>query len=304
MDTTTNTFKTVTQHEYEGFWYISYDGIFYKGCRRCHGTGHYSFDGYDSLCYLCRNFLEGRLGDAFENEAAAQKWCHERAVRKAQADRKREAVRLAKLAKRDAAWDALRTAHPTVWDLLSSVVGVSIPFEDSQYNQDSNERDSFVLAMVDKLWKLDEVGFSPRQIEVLTDIAAKRVARQEEAAQHPVPAGRVVVTGEIVSAKVVEGDYGTAYKVTVKDDRGFRIYVSLPKAQADEAITEFEQAHLDADGNFPYYTYGPACWFLGTQGTDEQGVKGRRITFTATLEQSRDDASFGFGSRPTKGQWL
>jgi hypothetical protein len=303
MDTTTNIKANILY--FEGYSYVEFNGEYFKGCKRCGGTGHYMFDGFDSLCYLCRN-TDAKLGDAFANEAEAQKWCHGRAVRKAQADRKREAVRLAKLAKRDAAWQALKDQHPTVWDLLSSIHGLAIPFQDSMYNQDVTERDSFVLSMTDKLWKLDEVGFSPRQLEVLTDIAAKRVARQEEAAAHPVPAGRQVVTGEIVSAKVVEGDYGTAYKITVKDDRGFRIYCSLPKAQADEVITEFESdpSHCDDEGNFRYYTYGPACWFLGTQGTDEQGVKGRRITFTATLEQSRDDASFGFGSRPTKGAWL
>ena len=156
MDTTTNIKANILY--FEGYSYVEFNGEYFMGCKRCGGTVHYMFDGFDRLCYLCR-YTDAELGDAFANEAEAQKWCHGRAVR---------------------------------------------------------------------------------------------------------------------------------------------------KAQADEVITEFESdpSHCDDEGNFSYYTYGPACWFLGTQGTDEQGVKGRRITFTATLEQSRDDASFGFGSRPTKGAWL
>lgn len=287
-------------HYYEGFSFVEFNGEYFKGCTRCGGTGHYMFDGFDSLCYLCRN-TDAKLGEPLESLEAAQKWCHGKEVARQRRIAKQEQVRLAKLAKRDDAWQSLKDQHPAVWELLSSVVGVSIPFQDSQYNHDYNERDGFVLAMVDKLWKLDEVGFSPRQLEVLQQIAEKRVARKEEAAQHPVPAGRQVVTGEIIGTKVVEGDYGTAYKITVKDDRGFRIYVSLPKAQADEAYDAFLETHPEP------FIYGSAVWFAGSTTEPERGlngIKGRRITFTATLEQSRDDVSFGFGSRPTKGAWL
>lgn len=286
--------------EHEGFFYVeTSNGIIAKGCSRCGGTGHYSFNGMDSICYKCSNVWEYRLGDIFETREQAEKWCHERAVRKAQYDRKKEAERLAKLAKRTAAWDALEASHPEVWNLLTSVLNVRAW---DQPNGDvypsSTERDSFVLKMADQLWRLDERPFSARVIEVLQDKATKRSAQKAEAAEHPAPSGRVAVTGEIVSAKMVEGDYGTSYKVLVKADEGFKVWVSLPKAQADEAFYEYQETHPES------YTWGPACWFLGADGTDEQGVKGRRITFTATLEPSKDDVAFAFGSRPTKGAWL
>ena len=68
--------------EHEGFYYVeTSDGVFGKGCRRCGGTGHYSFNGFDSICYLCGNVFEVRLGDIFKTREAAEKWCHERAVR-------------------------------------------------------------------------------------------------------------------------------------------------------------------------------------------------------------------------------
>ncbi|QDP44085.1 hypothetical protein SEA_MCGALLEON_33 [Microbacterium phage McGalleon] len=296
--------KRIDTLEFEGFFYVTNGEVFAKGCRRCGGTGHYSFNGFDSICYLCNNVYELRLGDIFDNEAAAQKWCHERAVRKAQADRKREAERLAKIAKRDAAWQALKDAHPAVWDMLAGVLGgLVIPFEDNQQLPDVVERDNFVRSLADRLWSLDERPFTARQLEVLQEKAEKRATRKAEAAETPAPEGRVVVTGEIVGTKVVEGDYGTAYKVTVKDDRGFRVYVSLPKAQADEAFDKFYAEHEEAWNNGQV---GYAVWFMGSDNEPERykGLKGRRITFTAALERSRDDESFAFGKRPTKGAWL
>ncbi|QKY80267.1 hypothetical protein SEA_LEAFUS_30 [Microbacterium phage Leafus] len=292
----------ITTLEFEGFYYIQAGDIFAKGCRRCGGTGHYSFNGFDSICYLCGNVWEARIGDIFENEAAAKKWCHERAVRKAQADRKREAERLAKVAKRDAAWQALKDQHPMVWDLVSSVTGAAIPFDDSTYVE-VTERDNFVRSLADGIWRLDERPYTERQIAALQRIAEQRATKQAEAAANPAPTGRVTVTGEIVGTKVVEGDYGTAYKITVKSDEGFRVYVSLPKAQADQAFDEFyakEQEAWDAG------RVGYAVWFMGSDNEPERfpGIKGRRIRFDATLEASKDDASFAFGSRPTKGAWI
>lgn len=257
--------------EFEGFFYVESNGSFFKGCKRCGGTGHYSFDGYDSICYLCNNVYELRLGDAFADEAAAQKWCHERAVRKAQADRKREAARLATLAKRQTAWDALATEHPAVWALVSKAAGVDTWLVDGTTDQ-STERDSFVLSLAQQLWSFDERTYTERQIAALQLAADRRVARTEAAAFTPAPEGRVVVTGEVASTKVVEGDYGTTYKMLVKSDEGYKVWCSVPSALLE--TTTLEEA------------------------------KGRRITFTATLEPSRDDVAFAFGKRPTKGAWL
>ena len=286
-----NTIKAIIHH-HEGFSYAEFNGEFYKGCKRCGGTGHFSFNGMDSICYLCGDSA-AKLGDKFASEDDAKKWCHGKEVARQRRIAKQEEVRLAKLAKRQSAWDALAAGHPMVWGLIGPI---------TTQGYDYNERDRFVATLAEKLWSLDEVGYSPRQLEVLQQIAEKRVASQEEAAQHPVPEGRQVVTGEIIGTKVVEGDYGTAYKITVKDDRGFRIYVSMPKAQSDEAYDTFVQ--WVEDNGYSLYDFGPSCFFLGTQDEKYPSVKGRRITFTATLTRSGDDEAFGFGSRPTKGAWL
>lgn len=291
----------VTIHYYEGFSYVEYNGEFFKGCRRCGGTGHYSFDGFDSLCYLCRD-TAAKLGDHIGTEADAIKWIEGKAKARAQRDRKREEVRLAKLRKRDTAWQALKDEHPAVWELLSNTINISIPFEDGQGGGETTERDPFVRSLAEKMWRLDEIGFSPRQLEALENVVAKRAAKATEQAATPAPEGRVVVTGEIMSTKAVEGDYGTAYKIRVKDDRGFQVWVSIPRAQADSAYDDFT-GWVENKG-YNLFDFGPECWFSGTQNGSYPGVKGRRITFTATLQPSRDDVSFAFGSRPTKGSWI
>ncbi|WIC89588.1 hypothetical protein SEA_GARDENB_30 [Microbacterium phage GardenB] len=292
----------ITTLEFEGFYYIQAGDIFAKGCRRCGGTGHYSFNGFDSICYLCHNVWEGRIGDIFPNEAAAQKWCHERAVRKAQADRKREAARLVEV---QALADKVATVPADVREFLLQVELNEYDGEMDYYGSNRNEnyeRDAFIRNMAEQLQFVVNARrpFTEKMVEAVRSNIAKRAQREAELV--PAPEGRVTVTGEIVGTKVVEGDYGTAYKVTVKDDRGFRVYVSLPKAQADQAFDEYYEA-LEAAGK-SRYDFGPACWFLGADGTDEKGVKGRRITFDAALERSRDDASFAFGKRPTKGAWI
>jgi hypothetical protein len=299
---------TAPQHsvhsvEFEGFYYVESDGHFYKGCRRCGGTGHYSFNGSDSICYLCNNVREYRLGDEFETREAAEKWCHERAVRRAQRERKAEVERLANLNKREAAWDALEAAHPAVWALLTSVLNVrDWNKPDGDVYPSSNERNPFVLKMADQLWHLGEFSYTERMITALEDIAAKRAVEAVESESHPAPSGRVVVTGEIVSAKAVDSDFGTAYKVLVKDDQGYKVWVSLPSAQRAELRDSFDE-QVQADG-YSLFDFGPYCFFLGTQDGKYTGVKGRRITFTATLEPSNNDVAFAFGSRPTKGAWL
>ena len=289
------THTTLTQTEVEGYPFVLSNGVYFRGCTRCGGTGHYSFNGYDSICYKCNNFFEARLGVEVGTLEDAVKDAIKREKARLARIAKAEQERLKLVAKQEAKVEAARALYPEVIAFLEKL-------------DIYEERSSFVRSMAENIQFVanHDKPFTANMAAAMQRTLDQRVARQEEAAAHPVPAGRQVVTGEIVAAKMVEGDYCTAWKITVKDDRGFRIYASLPKAQADEAIDAFETApeHCDADGQFNYYTYGPGCWFLGTDGTDEQGVKGRRITFTATLEQSRDDASFGFGSRPSKGAWL
>lgn len=85
--------------------------------------------------------------------------------------------------------------------------------------------------------------------------------------KQPVPAGRVEVTGTVISTRQEWSQYGTQCKALVEDDRGFRLWGNLPSA----------------------------IW---------NAEKGDRVTFVAALTASSDDEFFGFWKRPTKAAYL
>lgn len=294
--------NTTTFIQILDYTYAVEEGIYFRGCTRCQGTGHYSFDGRDSICYLCKNNAEARLGVRVGSLEDAEKDATKRAKARAKREEAREQLRLAKLAKRDAAWQALKDSHPAVWEMLSKSLGVSIPWDPSQGTPEQEDSNNFVRSMASGLWRLDERPFTARQLEVLAEIAAKRQAPVSEEAptEESVPEGRQVVTGTVISAKVVENEFGTSWKVTVQDDRGFRVYVSLAKSLVEEAREHFSE--WAASNGYSPRAFEDGAWLLGVE--NYAGVVGRRVTFTATLERSRDVPGFGFGSRPTKASWL
>jgi len=123
---------------------------------------------------------------------------------------------------------------------------------------------------------------SPKQCAAVLkciDGAAERKAKWaaqreiENANAEAIVNGKQTITGVVVSTKFVEGYYGGVTKMLVKDDKGFKVWGSVPAALCDAMNDEGE--YLDA-------------------------LKGRRVTFTATVEASNDDDKFGFFKRPTK----
>lgn len=112
------------------------------------------------------------------------------------------------------------------------------------------------------------------------DAEAVKVAEAARAAAgeiEPVPTGRVTITGEVVGISERYSDYGVTFKLTVKDDRGFKVWVTRPRA--------IDSVELPGGG-----------W--------RELARGDRVTFDATVEPSRDDEFFGFGKRPTKARVL
>lgn len=92
-------------------------------------------------------------------------------------------------------------------------------------------------------------------------IAAEREAQR--AVSTPVVEGKGVIVGTVVSTKWHENDYGGRAVMTVRDDRGFTVWGSVPRA-----IDNVE--------------------------------RGNRVTFSATVERSDRDETFGFFKRPSK----
>lgn len=91
-------------------------------------------------------------------------------------------------------------------------------------------------------------------------IEAKKVA--EIAAAANCPAGRVEITGEVVSIKGVDSPFGFTTKMLVKHATGFKVWGTMPSNLTVE--------------------------------------KGAVVAFTATVAPSNDDRTFGFFSRPSK----
>ncbi len=97
--------------------------------------------------------------------------------------------------------------------------------------------------------------------------AAWETKKAEEAAlAQPAPEGRLQVTGEILSTRWVDSQFGSTKKMVVKAEGGFRFYCTVPSSISGDAQV------------------------------------GSKISLTVTLERSRDDETFAWGSRPSKAE--
>ena len=148
------------------------------------------------------------------------------------------------------------------------------------------ELDAWKADNADLLARADAVGcvwyqnwrYAPHhdQVENLTTAVAEREARKATA--QPVPTGKTTVTGTVVSWKTTANKFSyngaDILKIVVEDERGFRVFGTCP-AKIVEAV----------NGNMDV-------------------LKGATVTFTATLEPSRDDELFGFFKRATKAGLL
>lgn len=93
---------------------------------------------------------------------------------------------------------------------------------------------------------------------------AERVALQDVA---PLPEGRRLIAGEIVSAKWKVTPYGMQAKMLVREDSGNKVWGTIPAA-------------------------------LVPDDEDLPAMVGQRVALTATVRRSDDDPHFGFYSRP------
>ena len=129
-------------------------------------------------------------------------------------------------------------------------------------------------------------AFIPEGFRRDQDRQTERQARQaaEEARKadaEDAPTGRTTITGTVVSVKARDNGFQVVHKMTVVDDRGFKVWGSVPKA-------------LD----------GQTIWGENDVVEIPRVAPGERITFTATVEPSSDDKTFGFFKRPTKAEFV
>jgi hypothetical protein len=116
---------------------------------------------------------------------------------------------------------------------------------------------------------------SPKQIALVLKIAREERERAEnppepEITSDVITGSKVPIQGKILSTKWQESQYGSTLKMLVRDDRGFKVWGSVPSKVLDSV-----------------------------NGSED--LKGRHVSFTAgTIDVSQDDSTFGFFKRPTK----
>lgn len=137
--------------------------------------------------------------------------------------------------------------------------------EYAEANQEGND------FYTDLLRKLRQYGpWSDRQRDAVLRGKASAPARALAAAAReaevkvPVVEGRQMIVGEVIKTEEKENDYGWRTVMTVKDDRGFLVWGTMPSG-------------LDAE-------------------------KGDRVKFAGTVTKSDRDESFGFFKRPAKAE--
>jgi len=118
-----------------------------------------------------------------------------------------------------------------------------------------------------QLQDIGRSGFvSERRIALLAALPKAKARWDADHAPKPAteaPVGRMVVSGEVVSTKEQQSDFGTVWKWLVKLDDGNKVWSSIP-------------SDIEGDTN-------PRA----------------KVTFKATFKRSDKDPHFAFGSRPT-----
>ena len=234
-----------------------------RDCTRCGGAG--GWKGWPGFtCFRC-----GGIGS---DPVDGKDWQFPIVWTDAEVEEflaKKEAQRQARADKRKANQvaeaqankDRFAAVHPELWVAMDAAEGGLLSSLKIQviFGKDLTEK---------------QIAAAEQKVERDAEWAAKQaVWDAEKAAAADAPTGKVEVEGEVVSMKWTEGRF-PAHKMMVKADTGYRVWVTVP-ASLDGRSSD--------DGR---------DWIAGVE-------KGDRVRFTATLEQSDDDATFAFGKRPT-----
>jgi len=240
-------------------------------CWRCGGDGMYKWGAvvngvvsHQGVCYRCGgNGKDPKAVDyTVDLESASPEWLEwaaEKIAKLDAANEKRRATKEAKRLAKEAAKEAEKAAK------LAEIAKASEAYRKAvEAGEALRKVDRFAADILESVNKY--ATMSEKQESVLkrgVEMVAKRAA--EDAAATPVIEGRIEISGEMKSKKYVENErYGGSWKMLVLDDRGFKVWGTIPS------------------GLRPF--------------------RGDKVKFTATVEKSRDDECFGFYKRPTKAE--
>jgi hypothetical protein len=180
---------------------------------------------------------------------------------KAKADEKRAAKKAAEAAEKDARIASEREGY---FAALPAELLAAYEWATALEGDDGGAASDIATKMARDLY------LSEKQIAFLLKLHAQH---QEEEVRRtlavPCPEGRFEIAGTVVSIKWQENDFGGALKMLVLAEAGFKLWGSVPASLMYPTV----ETPID---------------------------KGAVVKFTATVQPSRDDKSFGFFSRPTK----
>jgi hypothetical protein len=164
------------------------DGQVFDYCKRCGGSGQYSFNGFDSICYGCSGSGLGKATTELDAiKRANARWA---AARKR---RRTEQARMAKQEIERAAWAA---QHPELAEELGKVV---------ELYRDEDPSILGVGVLLDLAQQAAWRPLSPAQTELATKLVIQFTARQQatqERQERQAAAGHIGTVGEKVELDV------------------------------------------------------------------------------------------------------
>ncbi len=171
---------------------------------------------------------------------------------------------------------ALVTAAAATWE-ADRAVDAGYYGEDLMVDRETRFRSGLA-------WKLHQYGsLSEKQLAAVRRGLERDAAEAEKQARAlaagAFTGGKLDIEGTVVSTKWVESQYGSAKKMMVELDDGRRLWGTVARG-LDEVTLDEEGRHVETT-------------LLG---------QGDRVAFTATVEASQDDPTFGFFKRPTKAR--
>lgn len=259
---------------------------FTKLCRKCGGSGnHWAIHQDNGVCYSCGGSgVESRTGQ----KTLAQ--LEQMLAAKAREFARKEAARLAICAERDARVARLAAAEPAIAELLQKTYDIENDVYSGAADVSALTRISpFLRDMAAQIHNAQGRDLTERQLEAVRKFTVARPSKTGA----PVVEGRYEIVGEIVSAKLVENDFGTTRKIIVKLESGSRVYGSLASNLADELYNAWYDEKINKEG-YSVQDFGGEFWL--------DSVVGKKVKFTATVERSSKDEDFGFFKRPTKAE--
>lgn len=153
-------------------------------------------------------------------------------------------------------------------------------------------------------------GLSEKQAALVLKLKAESERPPEAHVPVPVNGERIRVEGTVVSTRWQENGYGGCTKMTVKvetPEGSWLVYgtapdalLSLAQAAEDRERREFFDGPVYNSLTDAQEIERAALAFRDSQ----KGLKGRKVGFTAKVEQGGRDPHFGFFSRPTKPELL